>query len=409
LWFAYFCLLACWGILAYGQLGTLHREGKLFAFYEGGHPYVSDFASFYNAGKVAVRATRGGVNIYDPAVQDQSMREVISPVKPELPFFLQYPPYFFCMMGLLSYFDLFTAWLIWTAIGMTLLLGAIALLVYRNFSNRPAIAIATAGVLAAYPTWVGFRLGQSSLLAFPALVAFWFLLRSRKFGIAGLAAGLMFLKLQYGPMVILIGGVLGRLRFLLAAMATVAVMICVAGFNVGWDNILRYPAALLLGDTSGKFSGVPVLQMQNFRGAFALSFGMETSATRLSAGLVALATAFGITWLWLKWMPEISAGNDRKFQTLASITTLGMLVSSLHSFAQDYLFAAIPCLWLWKWTEEKHHFSTVVRVLILSFPIISWVFFLFQHVFLLVRIEPFLLWALALSACVLADEFRTSS
>jgi hypothetical protein len=337
------------------------------------------------------------------------MRPIISPVKPELPFYLQYPPYFFAMMALFSYFDLFTAWLIWTVLGLCLLLGAIRLLVKDNFSTRPAVAIATAAVLAAYPTWVGFRLGQSSLLAFPALVAFWFLLRSRKFGLAGTAGGLMFMKLQYGPIVLLTGIILGALRFFLPAIATLAALICIAGFTVGWDNVLRYPTALLLGDTSGRFSGVPVFQMQNFRGAFALSLGGETSATRLAAGLLMFATAFGITWLWVKWMPQVRSGDNAKFRTLASITVLAMLASSLHSFPQDYLFAAIPCIWLWKWTEDDHHFSKVVRTLILAFPILSWVFFLFQHLFLMVRIEPFLLWALALLTCVTVDEFRTST
>jgi hypothetical protein len=409
LWFAYFCLVACWGVLSYGQLGLLQRQGKLFAFYEGGRPYVSDFSNHYNAALLARRATTSSIDIYDPIVQDLSLREVIKPVKPELPFFLQYPPYFFSMVAWLAYFDLFSAWLAWCAVGFTLLLGSIAVLLYGNVSSRPAAAIATAAVLAAYPTWLSFRLGQTSLWAFPALTAFWILLRAGKYGTAGIAASMVFVKLQYGPIVLLCGLIFGGLRFFLPALASLAVMVMISGFTLGWENVLRYPSALLLGDTSATFSGVPVWLMQNFRGAFALTLLGETPATRLAAGVLWLFTAAGITWIAIRWMPAIRSGDQKKFQTFASIATLGMLVSSLHTFAQDYLFAAIPCLWLWHWTKEKHQFSQVVRALIIAFPIISWVFFLFQHLFVIVRVEPFLAWALALAVCVLADEFRSSA
>jgi hypothetical protein len=373
----------------------LQRQGKLFAFYDAGRPFVSDFANHYNAGVLARRAIAGGVNIYDPRVQDDSLQKVIAPVKPELPFYLQYPPYFFTMTSWLPSFDLFAGWLVWALLGMLLVLPSIAALALGTFSTKPAVGIATAAVLAAYPTWLSFRMGQTSLWAFPALVAFWFFLRANKPVPAGVAAAILLVKLQYGPIVWLLGLILGKARFVAAAAGTLLLMLLISGLTLGWDNLLRYPAALLTADTSHEFSGVPVWLMQNFRGQLALLVQGETTVTRLISGLLVFATAFGVIWIWYK--------RRHSFETLASVTTLALLASSLHTFAQDYIFAAIPCIWLWGPAGEAGNAPTITRrVLIVSFPVISWAFFIFQKFFAIARIEPFLLWAIALALVALA-------
>ncbi|HEY9870323.1 MAG TPA: glycosyltransferase family 87 protein [Candidatus Obscuribacterales bacterium] len=394
IWFAYFVALTVWGLLSYASLVQFLQENRLFALSMDGRPYVCDFVNSYNAALLAGRAGRDGVAIYDPKVQAESLARLVHPVVPELPFYLQYPPYFWVIMRPLAWFDLTGAWLAYCLVTGLFLLAALFVLVARKLDGQAARAMAMAAVLASYPAWLSFRLGQVSLLVFPLLALYWIMLASRRSGWAGAAAAIMCIKLQYAPVLLVVGVIVGRLGFLTGFASTMLTMVAVSIVTLGWANVSVYPSALLAGETSARVSGVQAVLMQNVRGALELVTG---GGGNLVTGTSVLALVVVAIWVACVWLRIVRSGRDAAaFEQGASLTTLALLVSSLHTHVQDYLMAAIPCLWLYAssssangiWREGK-----VLRALIIAFPALSWVFFLLTPLFLLARIQPYFLWA----------------
>src|SRR5579883_1594744 len=128
LWFAYLIALAAWGLFSYVTLFSFLGNGTMFAFLEKGRPYINDFVNTYNSSLLGRRYFKEKLNVYDPVIQNSSVERLIAPVKPEIPFYFQYPPHFFLVMAPLSYVSLSAAWCLWFICGIVLCLcGAFAL------------------------------------------------------------------------------------------------------------------------------------------------------------------------------------------------------------------------------------------------------------------------------------------
>lgn len=164
LWFVFFTTVFTYSLLAYLKLIDYLVHGTLFAYVMDGHPYVKDFCNVYNASLLAERCLHGHVDIYDRAVQDASLRAIIKPVVPELPFYLQYPPCFFALLLPLSLFSLSQAWVVWVLLGGLLIaITTPLLLAQSDYKTRNHKIMAVALTFAAYPTWLSYTLGQTSL------------------------------------------------------------------------------------------------------------------------------------------------------------------------------------------------------------------------------------------------------
>jgi hypothetical protein len=171
LWFVFFTTVFTYSLLAYLKLVDYLLQGTLFAYVMDGHPYVKDFCNVYNASLLAERCLHGHVDIYDRAVQDASLRSIIKPVVPELPFYLQYPPCFFALLLPLSLFSLSQAWVVWVTLGGLLIaITTPLLLAQSDYKTRTDKIMAVALTFAAYPTWLSYTLGQTSLYTYPAVV-----------------------------------------------------------------------------------------------------------------------------------------------------------------------------------------------------------------------------------------------
>lgn len=92
LWFAYFSLLITWAAVSYNEIAKYLSEGTLFARLVDGRPYINDTVHWYNAALLARRSLDGPLDIYDPVIQDQSVRAITAPITPEGYMYLQYPP-----------------------------------------------------------------------------------------------------------------------------------------------------------------------------------------------------------------------------------------------------------------------------------------------------------------------------
>jgi len=417
LWFAYVVFLILWTGCVYTELFRMQGQHKLFAFNLNDdikQPVISDFVNVYNSACLAAAAQKEKIDIYSPTLQAEYSLKLTAPIKPEQPFYLQYPPMLFALVRPLALFDMFGAWVVWCTLGVLGIVASTVALVRATSAKVTTqgtgktlfgvgaftMVFAIAATLASFPSWYSVRLGQTSLLLVPGLAAFWLFCLKRKYFYAGLASGVVLVKLQYLPPVFIVGALIGTWKFLGGFTLIGALLLLLSIGIVGLDNVMRFPQALLKGESSQGVSGVAAEQMQNVRGNLTLLLGGDNSLVHLlSIG----AFALGMAALIFLWWRAVKSGLDTtttdgasKFRLLASISTILMLVLSPHCHMQDYLALVVPCIWLWFECADKTKnwpVMKMIRRMVLSFPVLGWPFYVFLFLFQLIKIEPFFLWA----------------
>lgn len=401
LWFSYFSLLLCWALRAYFEIFIYLKKGILFARVMDGHPYTSDFLLWYNAALLAAACSNGKyINIYDPVIQNAGIVALAAPVVPELNFYTQYPPQFFTLVRPLAGLGLTNAWICWCVLSFILICWALLALSKDFGASKFSRGFVVLSVFASFPAWISFELGQTALYQFPASVAFWLLLRCRKFFLAGLISAILLVKLQYIPIIVATGLIVGRGKYLAGLSISGLVLAALTVATVGWSNVVNYPQALLYGETSSKVGGVSPFEMQNLRGELFIIQGGENHLVHLVSvacygGVVLLLAA-----LWILIFPRLKKAENenggRSFEICASITILMMLIASPHTHTQEFLNAAVSCVFLFKalnLSEAKSAHLGILRNAIISLPILSWVFFIFRGLLRIVWIQPFFFWA----------------
>jgi hypothetical protein len=386
-----------WGVNAYVELGRIYKDNELLAATVNNRPRVSDFAVFYNAAKLAhVNFYERKIDVYSPSEQEQSLRTITAPVVAEKPLLAIYPPYFFGMVMPLSAVPAGTAWMIWCTLGAISLLLTLYFITKSDQFKSPFVRyFAFLGVLCCYPAWLSFRLGQVSLFLPAAIAAFWYLLIARRYLLAGIVSGFCMLKVQYLPMLAVVGLIMGRAKYLGGLLIAMVALFGLSIYTLGWDNILSFPGAVHYNETSANAGGVSPEMMQNFRGMLTVILGGETPDIRMAALAIFVVLCVSITELW--WRMRKHGLTEKKLLKGAAVTTLIMLIASPHTHTQDYLAAAPAAIWLWQATANDDRASSLyIRRTIAAFPALSWVFFLLQPVFLFLRIQPYFIWATAL-------------
>jgi hypothetical protein len=418
-WFGYFSALLIWGILSFVNIIQLYVENDLLAPVIEHHIGLSDFLNNYNAALLTRQARNDrAVNIYDPAVQDRAMQETLTDVHDAdwvkqngigRNFYFQYPPQFFVLLEPLAFMHARHAWIAWCVLALVLIGLALWRLAADAFDGKFKRAFFVTATLSSFPAWYSVRLGQPSLYQLPAIIAFWLLLRQQKYFFAGLLSAVFLIKIQYAPPLFLVGALSGRLRYLAGLTLSAAVLTGYSAIVLGAKNLIAYPQALLYGETGKNVTGVAADQMQNLRGELFLLMphADKLISTLTIAGFVLMLVA--LAWLWL--VPFRTNGTQNKFELFAAITTLLMLVFSLHAHMQDYLYVSLACAWIYKWSQANQAQSTqqkqrLLLILLVAFPALSWIFFLLHPVFGLLRIQPFFLWAIVVLAVLLPQTLR---
>lgn len=394
LWPAYVVALCTWGILSYESLIEWFGDGSLFAQYRDGRPYVSDFVNVYNAGLLTKRAFQEHINIYDPAIQDASARELVKPVVPEQPFNLQYPPYFFVLMLPLAVLSFKNAWIAWV-----LFYGVLTAISVRwlsaDIASRKERLTVVALFFASYPVWLSFKLGQTSLPEFNLFCAFFWALQNSRLFLSGAVSALATIKLQYTPYLGVCGLLGGGWKFLLGGIAGIIGLLAGATSVLGEKNVVGYAEALIHGEFGHDVSGVGAQEMQNVRGALALLLGGDTTAAHITALAAMVVAGLFLLWLWWRARGQLPQ-NQRAFKLLAAVTVLTAVTTSVHTHAQDYILAGIACIWVWQMCDESTREGLWTRRLIAFAPLVGWVHLVGRPLFSLLKVQLLFLWALAL-------------
>jgi hypothetical protein len=176
-------------------------------------------------------------------------------------------------------------------------------------------------------------------------------------------------------------------------------LVCLSYFVLGWENMLSFPDAVRYNETAHAAGGVSPHMMQNFRGMLTLIVGDDNATVHtLSMSLFALATLLvGLLW----WSLRKHSADTAAFQLGACATIILLLIASPHTHTQDY-FALVPvAIWLWQCTTyDASNTAKWVRGLLLAFPFVSWLFFMTQPIWFLLKVQPFFIWACLLLAFI---------
>ncbi len=393
LWIGYFALLAIGAIAVYVQLGVLLCRGALFAFYSGKSPGIADFVVLYSGAVLAFQQTQNQICIYDSPALTDIVRIFTTPMVPTEPFFLQYPPYFFAIIKPIAFLSLMNAWFVWCIASLVFIAFSLHLILSKHVHSVKERALIIVGLFASYPCWVCFRFGQTSFWLLLGATVFWSLLSTRKYFWTGVATGLALIKVQYAPFLVVAGFAYGRGEYLKGLAIALFGLFVWSILGVGWENTASYANVLTNGELTNIVNGVEPFMMQNVRGQLNLLLGDDTTLVKivsLTAFVVVLAV---VAYVWDKLRTAVEAGrvSIHAFDLVASFTTLAMLVFGLHTHIQDYVVALLPCVWLWPTA------SRVERWLIVLFPLISWLIYATMIVWLVIKIEPYLLWAVMLT------------
>jgi hypothetical protein len=403
LWFAYFCALLSWGWCAYAQIYRYFKEGTFFARIMDGRPYINDAVQLYNAALLARRCLSGNLDIYDPLVQDQGLKALVAPVVPETNQFLQYPPQFFALAMPFSLLSMTAAYFVWCGIALVLILVALWFLTADVLKSGFARAFVFVGTLTCFPAWISFELAQTSLYQFPATIVFWLLLKQKRFFCTGLLSALLLVKLQYTPAFILVGVIIGRMRYLRGFLIGASTLAVVTVWAIGWNNVLKYPQALRFAETNATVGGISPVKMQNFRGELVLLLGGDYGIVHVLSLGIFLVSILLICLLWMKLYPRLLArmGMDTAFGACAAGSALISLVASPHTHIQEYLTAVMASVFLYPLLqfEQSRVLRRLLAILLIGFPVLSWVFFLLMPAFQFIKFQPYFFWDLS-TLCV---------
>jgi hypothetical protein len=322
-----------------------------------GREHGGDFIAFYAAGQLY--SVRRDASAYDL----DAMREAEFDIDPRLrddpewvgggvnPF--RNPPYFLLVLRYLASFSLPVAFVL-TAIASGALLGAI-LAISAQFVTRAALPVAAiawvALCLAYYDVWHGLTYGQ--LPAYIAALFFLVGVLSLRGGNplwAGIAFAMLWLKVQYVPVLLLFLIVTTQWRALIGFSVGTAALLVASIIFVGFEGLRLYGETLVeLAVAPRGFFAANYESMINWRGLLERALAPEhvEFILPLQVGLTILTIAVAI-WAWrLKAAP----GSWRSDLVLASLP-LALVLTSPHVHVQDMLLLlpafALVIGYLWR-------------------------------------------------------------
>ena len=368
-----------WGKLAYALLVTIcGAAGYVYVstVYErlSNHTMQNDFALFYAASVMTAAGKSQPLNIYDHLVFTDYVNKFYPPHNPPIVYYMLYPPYFLTLLEPLHLIPLHDAWLVWVLASSVLIVTSLLLLTRHRFSVAGAALIILATMMTS-AAWYNFVGGQTAAILLFGLTLTWMLLKDEKYITAGLATGIVLMKLQFAPLLLLVGLLRGKFRYAIG-LAVAAVMLLGLGvLSVGIDNTLAYPNSLH--ESENYEVHEKYVLGSNFRAAIGmLPFVTPDNATPIAIAAFALA-AFGVLVLWLKIYPRLQEASKPAFEICASVTTLLIVMFSIHANMYDYLSVAIAFIWLWHWTSTDSFFDfhkpiqLALRGSILVFPVLT--------------------------------------
>ncbi|MBI2810386.1 MAG: hypothetical protein HYX67_06120 [Candidatus Melainabacteria bacterium] len=247
-------------------------------------------------------------------------------------------------------------------------------------------------VLIAYPTWLVLTTSPTMLAAPLAIFAFWLLLRKKLYFVAGLITALCVFRIEWLPFFLIPGLILGGLHFFAgSALAAVGTFFAAQMMHQPLDMAALFSASQ---------GALPTHTLQNFAAMLVLILGENTTNLQIGTLAVYIVAIISSTELW--WRIHHLVDSQNRFLRKCAATVLITLTASAHTTVQDYI-ALIPVfVWLWQTTaDDTKDTGGLVRKVMISYPILTWLYFAAQTAFPGFAVPVYFVWAVVLSVTVL--------
>jgi hypothetical protein len=299
--------------------------------------WQADFYGFYTGWKMILNGEAD--RLYDLDRQRVYQARVVPGRKVLLPYV--FPPHRGAVLAPLALLEPSTAFCVWAGFQLVLVV-ILAWLLRRLTADWLArdYMLLLATVLAFFPLWMTFILGQVSLLLAVCLLGFYL---SLKRGWAS-AAALCLVVGTIKPQLVLVPAATllaaWRWRELAIATALFAAWATATALVLGWEvwpnffEVLRYSAREF-----DPTSTTNPLQMLNLKGFLTAVLGTQRGDLILVLSAVGLLAALAATaWIWRgPWEPD-----SPRFELRAALTLMLGLIANPHFFPQDAIALVVP-------------------------------------------------------------------
>jgi len=324
---------------------------------DAGEDVRIDFYSFYSSSSLALKGDASGA--YD--LMRLGVEQSKLPGDDSAVHIWRYPPMFLFFVLPLGLLPMAAAFASWTAATCLLLVSAI-----RRISNNFGLMLIAFAVPA---TFWNLLIGHNGLLMAGLFAWGMVLLRDRPV-LAGVVLGMMIVKPQFFPLVLIALLASRNKPALLGATACIAVMsllsLVVFGFD-SWEGFVT----LARESNAETYNGVaPLAQMQSPT-ALLLLLGVSSLTAQLLQGMMSLACAGFVFWLWRRDIP---------FEYKASGLVAAILLATPYSFHYDLSLLSPAIVWLvlrfnidgWRrWDAEVLLLTWLAPLAILFAPILG--------------------------------------
>jgi hypothetical protein len=238
-------------------------------------------------------------------------------------FLWHYPPTFLLLVLPLSLLPYLTAYLLWVGVTAT----AYALVI-RKMAPQPQTLL----LLAAFPgAFLNLAHGQNGFII-AALLGGALMTLERKPVLAGILIGLMSFKPHFGVLLPL-ALVCGRhWRAFMAAAATTVAFAALSALFLGFEPWIAFWNNLPLARTVFEDGLIRWSKLPSLYAALRLA-GVGMTGAYVAHGLVALAAAATVAWVWWRRPPLALRG---------AVLATGSLLVTPYLFDYDYALLAVP-------------------------------------------------------------------
>ncbi len=302
----------------------------------------------------------------------------------------------------MAYFDLYTAWRIWFFISAILVIITYVCIAYDSLKTRPLLLCGLFIALISVPVSQNFFIGQTSCIEAAVIALSLRFLIDKKYFWAGLIAAISLLKLQQMLIILIPGFCVGKKDFLRGFLLLIAIETLVSLIVVGYYNVPNFIRTNYMAEVLHSFSdGNDNWYYTTFRGMLNCLPWFIGSADKI-AEAVYTVLLLALSVLWLKIFPVLQKVSSQAIQLTASITTIVLVLFSLHGYWYDYALYIIPCLWLYIWStsdDESYAMPQSVIRLFISVIIFYTPFFYWDSLTIMVTADSTITWYQARNFC----------
>jgi alpha-1,2-mannosyltransferase len=285
-----------------------------------GRPLGTDFSSFYAAGTLV----RDGLaaQAYDQIAHFTREKAIFGPDAHYYAF--QYPPVFLLVAAAMAKVPYLPALAVWQAATFVIYILAIRAIITSSAETAAPDRLWILLAVAFPAVFVNLGHGQNGFLTV-ALFAGALVVLDRRPVIAGILIGLMIYKPQFGLMIPLVLLATGRWRVIIAAAATVIVLLLATWATLGPEVWPAFMASMTITRVVLLEQGdVGWFKIQSVF-AWVRMWGGPVALAYVIQGIVTLAVAIALVWFWR---------SNARYPLKASALLVGTLLAT--PFCLDY-------------------------------------------------------------------------